>query len=65
MLELVIVLVIVLGIKGSKSLQYGGLVSDFNKEIELGLVIVEYIYLFFFNEVYMLFFVSDMILVIY
>lgn len=63
MSEPAIVLVIVLGTKGSKSLQYGGLVSDSNKET--GSVIVEYTYLSPPNEAHMLFPVSDLILVIY
>lgn len=65
MSEPAIVLVIVLGTKGSKSLQYGGLVSDSNKETESGSVIVEYTYLSPPNEAHMLFPVSDLILVIY
>lgn len=67
MSEPAIVLVIVLGTKGSKSLQYGGLVSDSNKETESGPVIVEYTYRYLSppNEAHMLFPVSDLILVIY
>lgn len=65
MSEPAIVLVIVLGTKGSKSLQYGGLVSDSNKETESGPVIVEYTYLSPPNEAHMLFPVSDLILVFY
>lgn len=61
MSEPAIVLVIVLGTKGSKSLQYGGLVSDSNKETESGPVIVEYTYLSPPNEAHMLFPVSDLI----